>query len=90
MTVALEKVVVPSKILLVELEKNTRESLARVLRSRSHRVALAETGSSAILAAKSGRIGVVLMDIVLDEKAMDGIAAAQEINGSILLRPSSS
>lgn len=79
MTVALDRVVVPRKILLVEDEKNTRQMLARLLRNRGYRVALAESGSRAIMEARTGRIGVVVMDIVLDPNAMDGITAAQEI-----------
>jgi CheY-like chemotaxis protein len=76
---SLEKVVVPKKILVVDDEKIARRGLADLLRAKGYRVAVAETGSRAILKARSGRIGVVLMDSGLAGDSIDGITAAQEI-----------
>lgn len=77
MTVTLQEVVVSRQLLLVEDEKLARESLAEILRRSGYEVVGADSSSSAILEARKGEGGVVLMDIVLDE--MDGIAAAWEI-----------
>jgi len=75
----LERVVAPNKILVVDDKGNARRSLAKLLRSRGYRVALAETGSRAVLEARSGKIGVVLMDNVPYDGEMDGVTAAQQI-----------
>ncbi len=80
MAIALEDVTVPRQILLVEDEKIARDNLARMLRNRQYEVMLADSGSGAILQARRGAIGVVLMDIELGESGeMDGIDAAREI-----------
>lgn len=78
MAIAFEDVSAPQQILLVEDEKVAREALAQILRRREYEVVLAESASRAILQARKGGIGVVLMDIVLGGE-MDGIEAAQEI-----------
>jgi CheY-like chemotaxis protein len=78
MTVPLEDVIVPEQILLVEDHELAREALAQLLTRRGYKVALADSGSGAVLQARSGKFGIVLMDIRLGDD-MDGIEAAKEI-----------
>ena len=52
-------------ILVVEDEKDTADSLARLLRLGGHRVQVAYTGAVAVLLAKQQQPDVVLLDLGL-------------------------
>lgn len=78
MMLALTEAVVPGEILIVEDEQMAREALAELLQRRGFEVKLAETGSHAIVQATQGELGVVVMDIVLDQE-MNGFEAAAGI-----------
>jgi CheY-like chemotaxis protein len=76
--VAEREAVAGEGVLLVEDRESVREPLTDLLIGRGYRVAAADTGHSAILQARRGRVGVVLMDIHLGE-GIDGIEAARRI-----------
>jgi CheY-like chemotaxis protein len=68
----------PPAVLLVENTDSARNSLTRILRGRGYEVTPASNRSQAILEAKHGTVGVVIMDVVLGDE-LDGIDVAEEI-----------
>ncbi len=68
----------PLDLLFVEDEPIARKELTRLLLKQGYKVNEAPTGSSAVLHAQKGMVGVVLMDIKLDGQ-LDGIDLAREI-----------
>jgi signal transduction histidine kinase/DNA-binding response OmpR family regulator len=71
----------PLRVLLVEDNKDSAESLATVLRLQGHEVSLVHDGPAALEAAAAFRPEVVLLDIGLP--GMDGYQVAQRLRGEL-------
>lgn len=66
-----------SKILIVDDEKDTAETLSRNLSRRGYEVQTANTGEQGVKKAQQGKFDIVLLDIQLP--GMDGVRALEEI-----------
>ncbi|HEV3263145.1 MAG TPA: response regulator [Gemmataceae bacterium] len=67
----------PCRVLVIEDNKDTAESLALLLRLDGHDVCLAHDGQSAVVAARTYRPEVILLDIGLP--GMDGYEVARQL-----------
>jgi DNA-binding NtrC family response regulator len=72
----------PARILIVDDDRNSRESLRRALERDGHRVHTAEDGKAALAVARSEELDLVLTDLI-----MPGLGGLAFLEGLRVIRP---